>query len=113
MIQELEEETQVGKTERELIKDLSLKYNIISRFTSFIGVDEEGSEKKKEVGEMLVRRVDNMIPHRFGGRGHGGIGLGPGGGLRSPLACRQANSKQRPKELTCQLYSTQYDCMIE
>merc|ERR1712181_75465 len=27
-----------------------------------------GSEKKKEeVGEMLVRRVDNMIPHRFGG----------------------------------------------
>ena len=113
MIQELEEETHVGKTERELIKDLSLKYNIISRFTSFIGVDEEGSEKKKEVGEMLVRRVDNMIPHRFGGRGLGGLGLGPGGGLHSPPACRQANSKQRPKELTCQLYSTQYDCMME
>ena len=67
MIQELEEEPHIGETERELMKDLSLKYNIISRFTSFIGVDEEGLEKKEEVGEMLVRRVDNMIPHRFGG----------------------------------------------
>ena len=66
MIQELEEEMQVGETEQELIKELSLRYNIISRFTSFVGVDEGGSEKKEEVGEMLVRRVDNMIPHRFG-----------------------------------------------
>jgi len=67
MIQELEEETEVGETEIELIKELSLKYNIISRFTSFVGVDEGSSEAKEGVGEMLVRRVDNMIPHQFAG----------------------------------------------
>merc|ERR1719410_2060946 len=66
MIQEVEEEGQAGTTEIELIKDLSLKYNIMSRYTSFIGVDE-GSDKVDKVGEMLVRRVDNMRPHGFGG----------------------------------------------
>ena len=66
MIQEVEEEGQAGTTEIELIKDLSLKYNIMSRYTSFIGVDE-GSDKVDEVGEMLVRRVKNMRPHGFGG----------------------------------------------
>ena len=65
MIQELEEESQVGSKERELIKDLSLKYNIMSRFTSFIAVDQR-LDKEEEMGEMLVRRVDNMTPHRFG-----------------------------------------------
>ena len=66
MIQELEEEPHLGDSERDLIKDMSLKYNIMSSFTSFIAVDER-SEKKEEVGEMMVRRVDNMIPHGFGG----------------------------------------------
>ena len=66
MIQELEEEPHLGDSERDLIKDMSLKYNIMSSFTSFIAVDER-SEKKEDVGEMLVRRVDNMIPHGFGG----------------------------------------------
>ena len=65
MIQELEEESQVGSKERELIKDLSLKYNIMSRFTSFVAVDQR-LDKEEELGEMLVRRVDNMTPHRFG-----------------------------------------------
>merc|ERR1719184_229870 len=46
-----------------------------------------------------------MIPHRFGGHG---LGLGPGGGLRSPLACQRAISKQRPKK---ESYSSQYACM--
>ena len=68
MIKELEEEAHIGNNETKLIKDLSLRYNIISRFTSFIGVDE-GAEKE-EVEEMLVRRVDNMIPHGFGGTAH-------------------------------------------
>ena len=66
MIQELEEEPHLGDSERDLIKDMSLKYNIMSSFTSFIAVDER-SEKKEDVGEMLVRRVDNMIPHGFAG----------------------------------------------
>ena len=66
MIQELEEEPHLGDSERDLIKDMSLKYNIMSSFTSFIAVDER-SEKKEGVWEMLVRRVDNMIPHGFGG----------------------------------------------
>merc|ERR1719410_130067 len=66
MIQEVEEEGHAGTTEIELIKDLSLKYNIMSRYTSFIGVDE-GSDKVDEVGELLVRRVDNMIPYGLGG----------------------------------------------
>merc|ERR1719369_2730612 len=48
MIQELEEEGNTGTTEIELVKDLSLKYNIMSRYTSFIGVDE-GSDKVDEV----------------------------------------------------------------
>ena len=65
MIQELEEESQVGSKERELIKDLSLKYNIMSCFTSFIAVDQR-LDKEEEMGEMLVRRVANMTPHRFG-----------------------------------------------
>ena len=65
MIQELEEEPHLGDSERDLIKDMSLKYNIMSSFTSFIAVDER-SEKKEEVGEMMVRRVDNMIPRGFG-----------------------------------------------
>ena len=50
MIQELEEETQVNDHERGLIKDLSLKYNILSRYTSFIGV-VEGPDKVDGVGE--------------------------------------------------------------
>ena len=76
MIQELEEEPHLGDSERDLIKDMSLKYNIMSSFTSFIAVDER-SEKKEEVGEMMVRRVDNMIPHGFGG--FTGFGAAPAG----------------------------------
>ena len=76
MIQELEEEPHLGDSERDLIKDMSLKYNIMSSFTSFIAVDER-SEKKEEVGEMMVRRVDNMIPHGFGGST--GFGAAPAG----------------------------------
>ena len=45
--------------EIELIKELSLKYNIISRFTSFVGVDEGSSEAMEGVGEMLVRQHDS------------------------------------------------------
>ena len=75
MIQELEEEGNAGNTEIELIKDLSLKYNLMSRYTSFIGVDE-GSDKVDDVGEMLVRRVKNMIPHGFGGGPRGSFGGG-------------------------------------
>ena len=40
MIQELED-SQVGPREEELIKELSIKYGILSRFTSFICVDQE------------------------------------------------------------------------
>ena len=59
MIQELEEDAHVGRIEKELIKDLSIKYGILSKFTSFVGVDEATA---KEVGEMLVIQVDNMMP---------------------------------------------------
>ena len=59
MIQELED-SQVGPREEELIKDLSIKYSILSRFTSFICVDQE---TEAEVGEMMVRQVDNMAPY--------------------------------------------------
>ena len=59
MIQELEEDAHVGRNEKELIKDLSVKYGILSKFTSFVGVDEATA---KEVGEMVVRQVDNMMP---------------------------------------------------
>ena len=38
MIQELED-SEIGPREEELIKDLSIKYGILSRFTSFICVD--------------------------------------------------------------------------
>ena len=40
MIQELGEEPQNSQTEKELITEPSLMYNIISPFTSFISVDE-------------------------------------------------------------------------
>ena len=56
MIQELED-SEIGPREEELIKDLSIKYGILSRFTSFICVDQETAT---EVGEMVVRQVDSM-----------------------------------------------------
>ena len=49
MIQELEEEPHLGDSERDLIKDMSLKYNIISSFTSFIAVDERSEKKEGNV----------------------------------------------------------------
>ena len=54
MIQELEEDAHVGRNEKELIKDLSVKYGILSKFTSFVGVDEATAKE--------VRQVDNMMP---------------------------------------------------
>ena len=59
MIQELED-SEIGPREEELIKDLSIKYGILSRFTSFICVDQETAT---EVGEMVVRQVDSMAPY--------------------------------------------------
>ena len=50
---------------------------------------DEGSDKVDEVGEMLVKRVKNMIPHGFGGGPRGSFGggrslshLGSRGGLQ-------------------------------
>ena len=40
---------------------------------------DEGSDKVDEVGEMLVRRVDNMRPHGFGGGRSPASLIGPGG----------------------------------
>lgn len=51
------EEDKNKKEKKEQIKDLSVKYGIVSPFTTLVGV-EEGTGKK--MGEMVVRRVDNM-----------------------------------------------------
>ena len=61
MIQELAEEPQNSQTEKELIRELSLMYNIISPFTSFICVDD-GHIKSDVVGDMQTKRVENMMP---------------------------------------------------
>ena len=66
MIQELGEEPQNSQTEKELITELSLMYNIISPFTSFICVDE-GQKRGDVIGEMLVRRMESMMRGGTGG----------------------------------------------
>merc|ERR1711974_422144 len=50
-------EDKTRKEKKEQIKDLSVKHGILSPFTTLVGV-EEGTGKK--MGEMVVRRVDNM-----------------------------------------------------
>merc|ERR1711933_45972 len=45
------------KEKKEQIKDLSVKYGIVSPFTTLTAV-EEGTGR--QMGEMVVRRVDNI-----------------------------------------------------
>ena len=64
MIQELEEnydEKEEGEI-KNLVIDLSLKYQIMSKYTSFIAVDT----KEKKEGKMVKRHVANQIPFGFG-----------------------------------------------
>ena len=57
MMRELERDKRNGEKEKKQIKNLSIKYGILSRFTSLVGV-EEGTGRN--MGDIVVRRVDNM-----------------------------------------------------
>ena len=62
MIQDLEERHD-GEDKEEVkavITDLALRYNLSSRFTSFIGVNEKANET--EDGYLVTRQVHNMVP---------------------------------------------------
>merc|ERR1712126_504262 len=68
MIQDLEERQEMEEEDRKsLITDLGLKYNIASKFTSFVGVDD----RKGSYDIMITRQVKNQQPagqnRMFGG----------------------------------------------
>ena len=65
MIQELEEnyeEKEEGEI-KNLVTDLSLKYQIMSKFTSFIAVDTKENKGEKKI---VKRHVANQVPQGFG-----------------------------------------------
>jgi len=65
MIQEAEEvcEKDHPAESKKLITELGLKYNLASKYTSFVGVGEKQS-KSKEL--MMRRHVKNQLPNNFG-----------------------------------------------
>ena len=66
MIQDLEEKSKIGEEGeiKALITDLGLKYSLMTRYTSFVGVDEESSI---ESGTVMKRQVRNQLAHGYGG----------------------------------------------
>eukprot|EP00090_Calanus_glacialis_P006199 TRINITY_DN14861_c0_g1_i2.p1 TRINITY_DN14861_c0_g1~~TRINITY_DN14861_c0_g1_i2.p1 ORF type:complete len:655 (-),score=152.05 TRINITY_DN14861_c0_g1_i2:36-1769(-) len=66
MIQDLEEKSEKGEDGeiKSLITDLGLKYSLMTKYTSFVGVDEESSI---ESGTVMKRQVRNQLAHGYGG----------------------------------------------
>jgi len=63
IIQGLEESYEENKELKSRIADISLQYQIMSKFTSFIAIDNK-ENKTEEV--MVVRQVSNQVPFAFG-----------------------------------------------
>ncbi len=81
------------QTTKQRIIELSLKYNILSPHTAFVGIEKRANASN---AEMVLREVPieisaddqhlfrplSGLPFSAGGRGRGGYGLGAGGALR-------------------------------
>ena len=72
---------------KSLVTELSLKYQLMSKHTSFIAVDSKATESDKV---MVKRQVATQVPHGFGG-GYSNrpmmFGGAPGGGIARSMRC--------------------------
>ena len=100
MIQEVEEKHEQENVEesKKLITELGLKYNLASKYTSFVGVDE----KQGNSGNFMVtRHIKNQMPQNHGsGFGFGGFGSSAvidsasrSRGFQSPPGAAYSNSR--------------------
>ncbi|CAF1033410.1 unnamed protein product [Adineta steineri] len=94
-------ETSSEETTKQRIITLSLKYNILSPHTAFVGIEKRTNTSNTD---MILREIpiqisadDQHLQRSGSGRGFGGLGLGRGGAcrhrkiLRDPVIPRSGN----------------------
>ncbi|CAF1159627.1 unnamed protein product [Adineta steineri] len=109
-------ETSSEETTKQRIITLSLKYNILSPLTAFVGIEKRTNTSKTD---MILREVpiqisadDQHLQRSGSGRGFGGLGLGRGGALRHRKILPEGIQSRRRVTRSATAYASNSNLML-